>query len=228
MEEKMEKVKLFDKSSKATYKIINIDKGNNLGGDFGNVYHGTMINTSNPNIYTPIILKTCKKKCRHESKKVDGKKVFKHEKEMCKFLSELKNTPEEIVMCYGTIKKHGKEYIVMEDLKAQGFETIKDICAKLEKPKTFNITTRSEYEDYKQKIIRFFEATGKLKTLKEILTQIPIEHNDVHSGNVMVNLDTCKVKLIDLGLSSIKQGDSVNCLGKIDGGGVYKYTIYIS
>ena len=73
----MEKVKSFSKHSKDNYKIININTEHNFGGYFGDVYRGNMINTNNPHVGMPVILKTYKKNCECKLKDVKKHLIMK-------------------------------------------------------------------------------------------------------------------------------------------------------
>lgn len=232
----------FNEHLEKQYKFI-INTNENVGGGFGDVYFGSMHKENDVENKIPVVLKTCTKKAKNEEQQ-----QFKKEQEIFKMLSGLYQ--DDIVNCYGITHINDKEYIVMEDLKAQGFKTVEDVYNELIKEKSggdenvirqykdalnnlFNICInykkqkaeikkhkqhynekfkqkeekkpkQNESISYEEKVRCFFENTERFKELRNILELAIIFHNDIHEGNVMVNLEKGIIKLIDLGYSTKK------------------------
>lgn len=243
----------FDEHLEKQYKFI-INTNKNVGGGFGDVYFGSMYKENDVENKIPIVLKTCTEKAKNEQQQQFKKEQFKKEQEIFKMLSGLYQ--DNVVNCYGIAHIDDKEYMVMEDLKAQGFKTVEDVYNELIKEKSGNnkniikqyrinlnnlydmsnihtdykkqkaeIKKHKQYYNekfkqkeekkpkqnesisYKEKVRCFFENTERFKELRNILELAIIFHNDIHEGNVMVNLEKCIIKLIDLGYSTKKDDE---------------------
>lgn len=232
------------------------EKGREDTGCYSSVIYGKLINNKGE-VEKFIALK----------KASDIEQAFKNEISIFEFLQEKNQLQECVVKYYGTAYINGKTYIVMENLKKQGFETIGNIskrmlyfekqymdngkinslkratmldnlvnnfeeldkqkeCLKLleekyqkeqkeQKTKTAS-NNKNKYLQLKEKVKKFFDNTNYLEKLEQILQDIPIYHNDIHENNVMINLDTNEIKLIDFGLSFKKMDTSIKKLNESD------------
>ena len=132
----------FDENLEEKYKfIINTDE--NFGGTYGDVYSGSMYKENDVENKIPIVLKSVKSKdsCQLRDDTIVNNE-FNNEKQIAKIVSQDKR--DGIVKYYGLAHIDGFEYVVMEDLKAQGFETVEDVYDELiqlesEYYKTLNI-----------------------------------------------------------------------------------------
>lgn len=109
--------------------VFTINKDENLGGSFGDVYFGTMHKKDNIEHKIPVVLKTSTNKAKNKQQQQYTEQQLKKEQEIFKILSKLHQ--DDIVKCYGIAHIDEKEYIVMEDLRIQGFETISDVYEQL-------------------------------------------------------------------------------------------------
>lgn len=138
----------------------------------------------------PVCLKTFLKVSEKVSKEdsEESKKDFDNEKEFFEKLSKSETEHiEHIVKCYGITNISGREYIVMDNLYTKGFEPLSTALKK------------QEYEQHTESLL---EIKQKITNLKDTLLTSTIHHNDLLEKNIMINIKTKEVILIDFGTAS--------------------------